>query len=68
MCDCAGHAGLVRTLRRSAPITFRPEAAQPYDDRCLSWQYDQRTVSIWTLDGRVKNIRFVCSADALKML
>ncbi|MFD8309037.1 hypothetical protein ACFV29_42990 [Streptomyces sp. NPDC059690] len=29
------------------------QAAQPYDDRCLSWQYDQRTVSIWTVDGRV---------------
>ncbi len=25
-------------------------------------------MSIWTVDGRVKNIRFVCSADALKML
>ncbi|PBD02149.1 IS605 OrfB family transposase [Streptomyces sp. Ag82_O1-15] len=52
----------------SKPIAFRPEAAQPYDDRCLSWQYDQQTVSIWTTAGRIKNVRFVCSADALKTL
>ncbi|PNG98340.1 hypothetical protein SMF913_14365 [Streptomyces malaysiensis] len=52
----------------SAPIVFRPEAAQPFDDRCLSWQYDARTVSIWTVDGRMKGIRFACSPDQLKTL
>ncbi|MFD3582042.1 transposase [Streptomyces sp. NPDC058683] len=51
-----------------APVVFRPEAAQPFDDRCLSWQYDARTVSIWTVDGRTKGIRFSCSPDQLKML
>lgn len=50
------------------PIVFRPMAAQPFDDRCLSWQYDARTVSIWTVDGRMKGIRFVCSPDQLKTL
>ncbi|WP_405472134.1 RNA-guided endonuclease InsQ/TnpB family protein [Streptomyces canus] len=50
------------------PIVFRPEAAQPFDDRCLSWQYDARTVSIWTVDGRMKGIRFVCSPDQFKTL
>ncbi|MBX7546954.1 transposase [Streptomyces sp. tea 10] len=50
------------------PIAFRPEAAQPFDDRCLSWQYDARTVSIWTVDGRMKNLRFACSPDQLKTL
>lgn len=68
----AGNLGKEGSRRRreaeSKPVTFRPEAAQPYDDRCLSWQYDQRTVSIWTMDGRVKNVPFVCSADALKTL
>ena len=68
----AGNLGRHGSRRRRKaeykPITFRPEAAQPYDDRCLSWQYDQRTVSIWTVDGRVKNVSFVCSPDALKML
>jgi IS605 OrfB family transposase len=65
----AGNLGKPKSKRRvragSKPITFRPQAAQPYDDRCLSWQYDSQTVSIWTTAGRCKNVRFVCSADAL---
>ncbi|QBI54605.1 hypothetical protein [Streptomonospora litoralis] len=68
----AGHLGTPGSKRRrnaeSAPISFRPEAAHPFDDRCLSWQYDQRTVSIWTTAGRLKNVRFACAPDALKML
>ncbi|WP_405783971.1 transposase [Streptomyces sp. NBC_01378] len=68
----AGHLGKPTSRRRvkaeSKPVAFRPEAAQPYDDRCLSWQYDQQTVSIWTTAGRIKNVRFVCSTDALKTL
>jgi putative transposase len=57
-----------RTKAESKPIVFRSEAAQPYDDRCLSWQYDAQTVSVWTVDGRVKNVPFACSPDALKTL
>ncbi|MCX5320333.1 transposase [Streptomyces sp. NBC_00120] len=68
----AGNLGKESSRRRrkaeSKPITFRSQAAQPYDDRCLSWQYDQQTVSIWTVEGRVKNVSFVCSPDALKTL
>lgn len=57
-----------RTKAESKPIAFRPDAAQPYDDRCLGWQYEQQTVSIWTTAGRIKNVRFVCSVEALKTL
>jgi IS605 OrfB family transposase len=68
----AGNLGKPGSKRRvkaeSKPITFRPGAAQPYDDRCLSWQYDAGTVSVWTTAGRLKNVRFACSPDALKML
>ncbi|EFL14470.1 RNA-guided endonuclease TnpB family protein [Streptomyces sp. C] len=68
----AGNLGRPGSKRRrkaeSKPIAFRPEAAQPYDDRCLSWQYDQQTVSIWTTAGRLKKVRFACSPDALRML
>ncbi|MCD9142429.1 RNA-guided endonuclease InsQ/TnpB family protein [Streptomyces albireticuli] len=68
----AGNLGKRGSKRRikaeSKPVTFRPNAAHPYDDRCLSWQYDAQTVSIWTTAGRMKNVRFACSADALKML
>jgi putative transposase len=45
-----------RTKRRS----FRGDAAQPFDDRCLSWQVAAGTVSIWTIHGRIKGIRFTC--------
>jgi putative transposase len=40
---------------------FRPLASQPFDDRCLSWQLGQGTVSIWTVAGRLKAIPFVCT-------
>ncbi|MEU5848647.1 hypothetical protein [Saccharopolyspora shandongensis] len=30
--------------------------ARAYDDRCLSWNYGTQTVSIWTLDGRIRNV------------
>ena len=54
-------------------IRFRALAAQPFDDRCLSWTYDTATdtggtVSIWTVDGRLKNLRFVGSPDQVATL
>ncbi|WP_369249818.1 RNA-guided endonuclease InsQ/TnpB family protein [Streptomyces sp. R41] len=49
-------------------VVFRPEAAQPFDDRCLSWQLDAGTVSIWTIGGRLKGLGFTCSPDQLKTL
>ncbi|MFJ9870990.1 RNA-guided endonuclease InsQ/TnpB family protein [Streptomyces sp. NPDC101165] len=68
----AGNLGRPGSKRRrkveSKPIVFRPHAAQPYDDRCLSWQYDTQTVSIWTTAGRLKGVRFACSIDAFKVL
>src|SRR5262249_51903210 len=50
------------------PIGFRKDAAQPFDDRCLSWQLDEGTVSIWTTHGRMKSITFGCSADHARAL
>lgn len=52
----------------ATPISFRPDAAQPFDDRCVSWQMDARTVSIWTTQGRLKNLPFTSSPDRLKLL
>lgn len=53
-----------RAKAEGAPIVFRADAAQPFDDRCLSWQHNSATlhtgtVSIWTVYGRVKDIGFV---------
>ncbi|WP_405484225.1 RNA-guided endonuclease InsQ/TnpB family protein [Streptomyces sp. NBC_00009] len=68
----AGNLGKEGSKRRrkaeSKPIAFRPDAAQPFDDRCLSWQLDAQTVSIWTTSGRLRGIQFACSTDALETL
>ncbi|MGW6404370.1 RNA-guided endonuclease InsQ/TnpB family protein [Streptomyces sp. NPDC055134] len=50
------------------PIAFRPEGAQPYDDRMLSWQHTQGTVSIWTLSGRMKEVAFTAAPEHLARL
>jgi putative transposase len=50
------------------PIVFRPQGAQPYDDRMLSWRIPDRTVSIWTTGGRVKNVAFTASVEQLAKL
>ncbi|MFD4144110.1 hypothetical protein [Streptomyces sp. NPDC058572] len=52
-----------RRRAESKPITFRPDAARPYDDRILSWQHDARTVSNWTVAGRIKGIRYTGHSD-----
>jgi IS605 OrfB family transposase len=52
----------------SKPVAFRPDAAQAFDDRCLSWQMGARTVSIWTVRGRMRNIAFTGHPDHLNLL
>lgn len=42
----------LRVKAGSKPVVFGEYAAHTMDDRCLSWNYDARTVSIWTLEGR----------------
>ncbi|WP_328773433.1 RNA-guided endonuclease InsQ/TnpB family protein [Streptomyces sp. NBC_00286] len=56
------------TKATGKPITFRKDAAQPYDDRCLSWQIPERTVSIWTTTGRMKNLAFTGQGGQLAVL
>lgn len=48
--------------------TLHANLAQPYDDRCLSWQHQERTVSIWTTGGRLKGVAFTGSAPHLALL
>ncbi|WP_199850402.1 RNA-guided endonuclease InsQ/TnpB family protein [Streptomyces sp. CMB-StM0423] len=68
----AGNLGPPGSKRRvraeSKPIAFRPDAAQPYDDRILSWQHDSRTVSIWTTAGRLKGLRYVGHPEQMALL
>ncbi|WP_223268300.1 RNA-guided endonuclease InsQ/TnpB family protein [Streptosporangium nondiastaticum] len=64
-----GPEGGKRRMRaESRPVVFREGAAQPYDDRMLTWNLDARTVSIWTVAGRLKGIPFVCSDQAMELL
>ncbi|MFJ3308464.1 RNA-guided endonuclease InsQ/TnpB family protein [Streptomyces sp. NPDC086549] len=68
----AGHQGRPGSKRHTKAtgksIAFRPQAAQPFDDHCLSWQMPERTVSIWTTTGRIKSLAFAGSADQLSLL
>lgn len=54
------------------PVGFRPDAAQPFDARCLSWQISpegyEGTISIWTTHGRLKHIPFRGSSHQVEML
>ncbi|MFF3669548.1 RNA-guided endonuclease InsQ/TnpB family protein [Microtetraspora malaysiensis] len=64
-----GPQGCARRIRaESKPIAFRADAAQPFDDRCLSWDHTARTVSIWSTAGRLKNIAFTGSPGQLQTL
>ena len=40
-------------LDRKRPRTFHLRGAIPYDERILNWRQATRTVSIWTLAGRI---------------
>ncbi len=50
------------------PVAFRPDGAQPYDDRMLSWRLPERRVSIWTVSGRMKDVAFTASPEQLARL
>ncbi|MFD7875247.1 RNA-guided endonuclease InsQ/TnpB family protein [Streptomyces sp. NPDC059766] len=64
-----GRPGSRRYRRASEkPITFRPQGAQPYDDRMLSWQMAERTVSVWTTAGRIKAVEFTAAPGQLAFL
>jgi hypothetical protein len=68
----AGNYGQPGSKRRrqagAKPVTFRPDAAQPYDQRNLSIAPAARAISLWTLTGRLKDVPFACSPEAARML
>ena len=69
-----GKPGSPRRVKvETTPIRFRRLAAQPFDDRCLSWCHDPEgatggTVSIWTIEGRLKNLRFTGEPGQIALL
>lgn len=52
---------------RPDSVKFRPMSSQAFDDRCLSWQADSDTVSIWTTAGRLRGVR-ICPTDEQRKL
>ncbi|WP_241000062.1 transposase [Streptomyces sp. Tu 4128] len=64
-----GRPGSARHRRATRePVVFRPDGAQPFDDRMLSWRIPERTVSVWTTGGRMKNVVFTASPEQLATL
>lgn len=58
-------ADAFKVNRNVAPV-FRSLAAQPYDDRILSFKGND-TVSIWTIEGRI-NLKFVAGQKQRDLL
>ena len=63
-----------RARVQQTPIGFRTDGAQPFDARCLSWQIPDTvgardaTVSIWTVHGRLRDIRILAAPRDLVLL
>lgn len=56
---CVSKVADAYKLDRECQRTFRPHGSIAYDDRILSWNLKEPSVSIWTLNGR-QSIPFVC--------
>lgn len=54
-------------LDRTTPRVFRPHGAIAYDDRILSWNLHDPSVSIWTVNGR-QSIPFVAGTRQMELL
>jgi len=54
-------------LDRKTKRTFKPRGSIAYDDRILSWRMQDQTVSIWTMNGRLR-IPFVCGEHQSELL
>jgi IS605 OrfB family transposase len=60
--------GKGREKATSKPVQFREGSGQAFDDRNLSYQLDAKTVSIWTVQGRKKDVSFEGSLHQLELL
>ncbi len=54
-------------LDRNTKRTFKPTGSLAFDDRILSWRLTDRTVSIWTVKGRL-HIPFICGEPQWELL
>jgi IS605 OrfB family transposase len=54
-------------LDKKAKRQFKPHSGVAYDDRILNWRLPHKTVSIWTLGGRL-SIPFACGERQWELL
>ena len=64
---CTGKVCDAYKLDKKTKRVFRDEGAISYDDRILSWNLEAQTVSIWTVNGRIR-IPFQAGARQLNLL
>jgi putative transposase len=63
-----------RAMVQTTPVSFRGDAAQPFDARCLSWRIPytigdrEAAVSIWTVHGRLRRVRVLAAPRDLASL
>ena len=65
---CLAKVGDSYKLDRTTQRSYRPHGSVAYDDRILSFNLDQQTVSIWTVAQRYKDIAFVCGERQRRLL
>jgi len=64
---CEAKVSHAYALDRKTKPTFKPLGAIEYDHNILPWYADKRTVSIWTVDGRL-HLGFSCGSRQLELL
>ena len=57
-----------RKFRRTRKRRFSWSSAQPFDARNMSWNLEDKTLSIWTINGRAKSVPFLCADWQLELL
>lgn len=65
---CLAKVGDSYKLDRKGQRFFSKHGSIAYDDRILSFQLDTQTVSIWTVDGRLKHLPYVVGERQRQLL
>lgn len=65
---CIAKVTDVYKLDKKVKREFQPLGSIAFDSRILSWNLDKNTVSIWTVNGRLKQLPFVCHDRAKELL
>ncbi|MCE7985941.1 MAG: transposase [Caldilinea sp. CFX5] len=55
-------------LDKKVKREFQPFGSIAFDSRILSWNLDKNTVSLWTVDGRIKHLPFFVHDRAKELL